>query len=423
MHEKVAIIGLGYVGLPLAVALKKKKFEVVGFDISKSRIFDLKNNIDKNKQLNLKKINFSKKILLTSNEMVLNECDYIIVTVPTPIDNKKNPDLDLLKKSCKLIGKNLSKKSIIIFESTVFPGCTEEICVPLIEKFSKKKLNKNFYVGYSPERINVGDKKHSLENIIKIVSGSNEYALKKILKLYSKIIKSKVHICSSIKVAESAKAIENAQRDINIAFINEVSKIFFKLKINTSEVLKAAGTKWNFLNFEPGLVGGHCIGVDPYYLTYKAKKSGIKSKVILSGRNTNDQMPLFLSKIFMDKMKKKNLGKNILILGLSFKENVSDTRNSKVFDLIKNFTKNKFKVDVFDPIAKTDVKKTTNFNFKNKLDYKKKYDGIFVAVRHSVFLKINEKKIKKLGKKNCIFFDFKNIFLNKTIKNFEILKL
>ncbi len=423
MPEKVAIMGLGYVGLPLAEAFKKKNFDVIGFDISKSRISDLKNNIDKNSQLSLKKINFSKKITLTTDETVLKKCDYIIVTVPTPIDKNNNPDLKMLKKSCKIIGKNIFKKSIIIFESTVFPGCTEEICVPLIEKFSKKKMNKNFYVGYSPERINVGDKKHSLENIKKIVSGSNQFSLKKIVKLYSKIIKPKIHICSTIKVAESAKAIENAQRDINIAFVNEVAKIFYKLNINTNEVLKAASTKWNFLNFEPGLVGGHCIGVDPYYLTYKAKKSGINSKVILSGRNTNDQMPIFLAKIFIDKMKAKKNGKNILILGLSFKENVSDTRNSKVFELIKSFNKNKFKVDVFDPIAKIDTNKIKNFKFIQKLNNKKKYDGIFIAVGHDIFLRLGSKKLIKLGNKNCLFFDFKNIFLRKSIKNYNFLQL
>lgn len=423
MPEKVAIMGLGYVGLPLAEAFKKKKFDVIGFDISKSRISDLKRNIDKNSQLSLKKINFSKKIILTTDETILKKCDYIIVTVPTPIDKNNNPDLKMLKNSCKIIGKNILKKSIIIFESTVFPGCTEEICVPLIEKFSKKKINKDFYIGYSPERINVGDKKHSLENIKKIVSGSNQFSLKKIVKLYSKIIKPKIHVCRTIKVAESAKAIENAQRDINIAFVNEVAKIFYKLNINTNEVLKAASTKWNFLNFEPGLVGGHCIGVDPYYLTYKAKKSGINSKVILSGRNTNDQMPSFLAKIFIDKMKAKKKNKNILILGLSFKENVSDTRNSKVFELIKSFNKNKFKVDVFDPIAKIDTNKIKNFKFIQKLNNKKKYDGIFIAVGHDIFLRLGSKKLIKLGNKNCLFFDFKNIFLRKSIKNYNFLQL
>ena len=338
LKKNIAIIGLGYVGLPLAISFQKI-YNVIGYDTSVERIDELKKNNDSNKQYSKKSLRVLKNIKFTNDSKILKKTEILIVTVPTPINNKNLPDLSYLKKSCKIVGKNIQKKSIIIFESTVYPGCTEEVCIPLIEKFSKKKINRDFYVGYSPERINVGDKKHTLEKIKKIVSGSNKFTTDKIANLYSKIIKAGVHKCPSIKTAEAAKAIENAQRDINIAFINEITKIFYQLKINTNDVLNAAATKWNFLNFKPGLVGGHCIGVDPYYLTYKAKKIGFNPKVILVGRETNDNMSSFLSKLFIEKMKERKLGKKILILGLSFKEDVSDIRNSKIFDMIEYFHK------------------------------------------------------------------------------------
>jgi len=422
MKKKIAIIGLGYVGLPLVIEFQKK-FEIIGYDISSKRVNELNKNKDTNNEFNFRKKNFFKNTKFTNNEKFLKDCSYLIVTVPTPIDKNNIPDLSSLKQSCKTIGKNLKKQATVIFESTVYPGCTEEVCLPLIEKFSKKKINKGFFLGYSPERINVGDKKHNLANIKKIVSGSNKVTSKKIANLYSKIIQAGIHICPSIKVAEAAKAIENAQRDINIAFINEVTKIFYKLKINTNDVLDAASTKWNFLNFKPGMVGGHCIGVDPYYLTYKAKKIGFNPQVILSGRGTNDKMSSFLSKIFINELKKRKLGKKILILGLSFKENVSDVRNSKVFDLIKNFNFEKYDIDVFDPLSRIEKNQVKNFNFLKKLDFKRKYDGIFIAVGHNYFSKIGYKKIKKLGKNNCLILDFKNIFLEKSLKDSHSLKL
>ncbi len=422
MKKKIAIIGLGYVGLPLVNAFKKK-FDVLGFDISLKRINELKNNIDSNNQFIFSKNDNFQNVTFSNNKSLLKTCSFLIVTVPTPIDNKNIPDLTSLKDSCKMIAKNLKKNSTIVFESTVYPGCTEEICVPIIEKYSRKKLNRDFFIGYSPERINVGDKMHMLENIKKIVSGSNKKTTNSIAKLYSKIIKAGVHICSSIKVAEAAKAIENAQRDINIAFINEVTKIFYELDININDVLEAAKTKWNFLDFKPGLVGGHCIGVDPYYLTYKAKKIGFNSQVILSGRGTNDKMSLFLSKIFINELRKKKLGNNILILGLTFKENVSDIRNSKVFDLINHLKKNKYNIDVFDPLANIEKKQIKNFNFLKKIDYKKKYDGIFIAVGHDYFKNIGYKKIKNLTKSKNLIFDFKNIFLKKSYKDQNFLRL
>ena len=343
MKFNIAIIGLGYIGLPLAIEFSKFH-KVIGFDINKKRINELKKGVDKTNEIIIKKEIF-KKINFTDNVQLLKNSNVFIITVPTPVKKNKTPDLSYLKNASQIVGRFLKKSSIVIYESTVFPGCTEEFCNPILEKTSGLKLNKDFFLGYSPERINPGVNIHKLPNIVKIVSGSNKYALNLIKKLYSKIIKAGIHVTDKIKTAEAAKVIENIQRDINIALINECSVIFKKLNLDTSKILKAAETKWNFIPFKPGLVGGHCIGVDPYYLTYKAKETNYDPKVILAGRKVNDNMSNYIAK---NVHKTLNVGvkryqkKRVLILGLSFKENCVDTRNSKVFDIINYLQKKRY---------------------------------------------------------------------------------
>ena len=402
--KKISIIGLGYVGLPLAIAFKKY-YKVYGFDKDKKRIDELNRGIDRNNEIKKSELLNKKKIFYTYQIKDIKNSDFIIVTVPTPITKNKLPDLKPLSSSCKLISKFIKKKSVIIFESTVYPSCTEKYCVPIIEKYSKMKLNRDFYIGYSPERINVGDKKHTLENIVKIVSGSNSLSLKKVSNLYSKIIKAGIYECPNIMTAEAAKAIENAQRDINIAFINEVSVIFNKLNIKTSEVLNAAKTKWNFLNFTPGIVGGHCIGVDPYYLTYVAKKVGVRPKIIDAGRTTNDSMHKHLGTDFLKKIYSSRKKMNILILGLAFKENTNDLRNSKIFDLCKYLKSKNHNIVVYDPLICLEIK-NINFEFVNKLKFKKKFDAIFFAVPHEKILS-NLNKIVSFLKNKSIIYDLK----------------
>ena len=396
---KIAVIGLGYVGLPLLVSFSKK-FDTIGYDLNLNKITkykkDYKLNIFTNKHEDIKNYNF------------------FIICVPTPLLKNNKPDLNLLKNATILVSKYLSKNSIVVFESTVYPGVTEDICIPILEKKSKLKNNLDFYTGYSPERINPGDSSHQLENIKKVVSGSNQYSANIINKVYKKIIKAGTYLAPNIKVAEAAKVIENTQRDINIAFINELSIIFDKMNINTIDVLKAAETKWNFLNFKPGLVGGHCIGVDPYYLSYISSLNGYKPKMILSGRQTNEFMPRFvfnkLIKIFKEK-KLKNKKINIIISGITFKENIDDCRNSKVVNLF-NFLKEKnFKVSISDPYANYD-EVNSMYNIKllpfNKLDFD--YFNVIVhAVDHKHFHKIPFKKLKKNGK---IIFDVKSVIKN-----------
>ena len=419
MKKKLSIIGLGYVGLPLAMAFEKH-YSVVGYDVLKERISQLKIGKDKNNEFSKNEILSSKNLKLTDNISDTKNSEIFIITVPTPIFKNNLPNLNYLKKACEQVGKNINKNSIIIFESTVYPGCTEDFCIPIIEKISKKKYNKGFFVGYSPERINVGDKKHNLQNIKKIVSASNKKTLKEIASIYSKIIIAGVHMCQNLKTAEAAKAIENAQRDINIAFINEVGNIFSKLDIKLNDVLEAARTKWNFLDFRPGLVGGHCIGVDPYYLTYCAKKVGLNPKVIDAGRHINDSMSKELANIFFDKLKynfgKKNI--NILILGLSFKENTNDIRNSKVFDLAKDLKRKGCNIDIYDPLIE---KNFTNNHFKlvDMPKLKSKYHGIFLAVAHKKIVK-DLKKILKLIHKKSIIFDLKDTIAPLKLKNNNI---
>ena len=401
---KISIIGLGYVGLPLLVEFSKF-FQVVGYDSNLKKINHLQNSLNKNKNITL------------SNKIEdIKETTYKIICVPTPVDKKNIPDLRLLKKASKIVAKYTRNNDIIIYESTVYPGVTEEICIPLLEKYSSKKCinkysDKGFFVGYSPERINPGDTKHTLTKVIKVVSGNCDYSANQINKLYNKIIKAGTYLAKDIKTAESAKIIENIQRDVNIALINELSILFNKMNISIYDILDAASTKWNFLNFKPGLVGGHCIGVDPYYLAYKAKKLNFTAKIIESGRKINDKMSYNLVNIFLKDLKKnKKNNKKILILGFTFKEDCEDIRNTKIID-IYNVLKNKnYVVDVYDPIANIiEAKEMYNINLLYKFP-KSKYDGIILAVSHKQFKNISQKLLSRISNKNCVIFDIKKIF-------------
>ena len=410
---KLAIIGLGYVGLPIAIEFGKKR-KVIGFDLNKGRINELQKSIDCNLEVSKKDFKSSKKLVFTNKIQELKDCKIFIVSIPTPIDNKKKPDLSLLKNCCEMIGSIIKNGDLVIFESTVYPGVTEEICAPIIQKKSGLKFNQDFFCGYSPERINPGDKNHRLSNIVKITSGSTPEVSKIVDRLYKQIIKTGTYNAPSIKVAEAAKVIENTQRDVNIALINELSIIFDKLNIDTKSVLDAANTKWNFLPFKPGLVGGHCIGVDPYYLAYKSLKAGHIPKMIIAGRKINDQMPLYLAnkiKHMMIKKKIDYINAKILIMGFTFKENCPDFRNTKVADLINGIKRyNKTKIDVYDQwVSKKEVKKIYGFDLI-KNPSKKKYDLVVFAVAHDEFKKTTKNQIKDWVKKKYIIFDFKNIF-------------
>ena len=410
---KLAVIGLGYVGLPLALEFAKKK-NLIGFDVDKKRINQLKSGIDKNLEIIKKEFKNLKKIKFTNNKKDLEQANCFIVTVPTPIDKFKKPDLKPILEASKTVGKLLKKMDIIIYESTVYPGCIEEQCVPILEKFSKLKFNKHFFCGYSPERINPGDKKLKISSIKKITSGSTPKTAKLVDELYKEIIKVGTHRAPNIRVAEAAKVIENTQRDLNIALINELSILFNKLNIDTREVLDAAGSKWNFIPFRPGLVGGHCIGVDPYYLTYKAKKIGYNPKVILAGRDINDNMGYYVASELIKKMKKKNIkikGAKVLVMGLTFKEDCTDIRNSGIQNVINKLKKFDCKLDLYDPWAdKIEIKKTYNTYPISKLD-KKKYDSIIIAVAHDKFKNLGMKFISSLCKKNHLIYDLKSLFL------------
>lgn len=409
---KLAIIGLGYVGLPLAVEFAKKRV-TIGFDIDKKRIKELKSGLDKTLEQTKKQIKNAKKLKLTSCKKDLQSANCYIVTVPTPIDELKKPDLKYIYMACEIIGNVIKANDIIIFESTVYPGCTEEVCVPILEKKSGLKYNQDFFCGYSPERINPGDKKHRIDNIKKITSGSTSEIANLIDKLYNEIIVAGTHKATSIKVAEAAKIIENTQRDLNIALINELSIIFNKMDIDTEEILKAAGTKWNFLNFKPGLVGGHCIGIDPYYLTHKAESVGYQPEIILAGRKLNDSMGIYVASQFIKAMSKKTIkikNAKILIMGLSFKENCADLRNSGIASVIKKLRQLKCNLDLHDPWADSnEIKKLYNINPIKSLNLNT-YDGIIISIGHSQFKDMGIKSIKALGKKNFILYDLKHIF-------------
>ena len=407
---KIGIIGLGYVGLPLAAEFGKSR-EVLGFDINITRIDELKSGLDSTLEISKEELKFSSGLRFSSKINDLKDCTCFIVTVPTPIDKHNQPDLNPLINASKSIGSILKRNDIVIFESTVYPGASEEVCAPELEKASGLKLNEDFSIGYSPERINPGDKEHRLPNIKKITSGSNIESAKIINDLYSSIINAGTFLASSIKVAEAAKVIENTQRDVNIALINELALIFEKLDINTEEVLKAAGTKWNFLSFSPGLVGGHCIGVDPYYLTFKAQSLGYQPEIILAGRRLNDSMGQQAALQLVKKLVKEGVSvpdSKILVMGLTFKENCPDTRNTKVYNLIDELKDHGAIIDVYDPWVK-ELSSHKHFQLIDSIK-QASYDAIVIAVSHKEFIEMGIKKIRSFGKSKHIIFDLKYSF-------------
>ena len=410
--KNIALIGLGYVGLPLAVEFGKKR-TVIGFDTNKNRIEQLKKGIDLTMETSSKELKEATNLTFTTNIEDIKNCAIYIVTVPTPIDKKKNPDLNPLKSASKTIGKVLKKEDIVIYESTVYPGATEEICVPVLEKYSGLTFNEDFFCGYSPERINPGDKEHRITNIKKVTSGSTPESANEIDNLYQEIISAGTHKASSIKVAEAAKVIENTQRDVNIALINELALIFNKLDIDTEAVLEAAGTKWNFLPFRPGLVGGHCIGVDPYYLTYKAIQVGYNPEMILAGRRLNDNMGTYIVQEVSKLMTKKSINidnANILIMGLTFKENCPDIRNTRVVDLVEKFESLNCNVDIYDPwVDKVESKNEYNIQ-PIETPVKGNYDAVLLAVAHDKFKKLSIEEVRAYGKESYVLYDIKYIF-------------
>ena len=412
-EKPIAIIGLGYVGLPIALAFAKK-FRVIGFDIKPERIQLLNNHIDPSSELEKEAFN-GVDIIFTSNIKDLSEAGFYIVAVPTPIDEHNNPDLRALFSASETVGKVLKKGDYVVYESTVYPGCTEEDCIPILEKVSGLKFVTDFKVGYSPERINPGDKEHTITKITKVVSGCCEESLENIAKVYGSIVEAGIFKAASIKVAEAAKVIENTQRDLNIALMNELSIIFNKMNINTYDVLEAAGTKWNFLKFVPGLVGGHCIGVDPYYLTYRANEMGYHSKVVLAGRQTNDSIGAYIAKetvrllIAKDKPVKSC---KVLVMGTTFKENVSDIRNSKVVDVIRELQSFSVNVDVVDPYASADEFKH-EYGISLKESPESHYDAVIVAVPHSQYKNFDESDFEALSDENGILIDIKGTYRKK----------
>jgi UDP-N-acetyl-D-galactosamine dehydrogenase len=411
---KIAIIGLGYVGLPLAVEFSKK-YQVLGFDIDSSRINQLISGFDRTGEIESKDIFINNRLKLSYKKEDLNQTNIYIITVPTPIDKYKVPDLMPLIRASEMVGVYLKKGDIVIYESTVFPGCTEEECVPILEKYSGLKYNIDFFCGYSPERINPGDKVNTLTKIKKVTSGSTPQIAIIVDELYKSIITAGTHLAPNIKVAEASKAIENAQRDVNISFVNELALMFDKMGIDTTDVIEAAGTKWNFLKYKPGLVGGHCIGVDPYYLAYKSESLGYHPQVILSGRRVNDNMSSFVAQKIIKLLIKNKIsinGAKCLLLGITFKENCPDIRNSKVIDIYRELVEYNLDVEVYDPYA--DNEEVYNEYGIKLIDDFKKYEVIVMAVSHSIFLEINYLKIK--SSENSIIYDLKS-FLDRNIVN------
>ena len=409
---KIAVIGLGYVGLPLAVEFGKV-FETIGFDINPIRINDLRSNKDSTFEIESHELKESLMLGYSNNASDLQSCNIYIIAVPTPIDEYQTPNLDILINATKIVGKLLKKDDIVIFESTVYPGATEEVCVPVLESVSDLKFNQDFYCGYSPERINPGDKLHRISEIIKITSGSTKEVANEVDDLYKKIITAGTFKAASIKIAEAAKVIENTQRDLNIALVNELALIFNKLDIDTEAVLEAAGTKWNFIPFQPGLVGGHCIGVDPYYLTHKAIEAGYNPEIILAGRRLNDSMGPYIVKKVIQLMSTKKIdimNSNVLIMGFTFKENCSDTRNTRVIDIVRGLEGVSCNVDVYDPwVMKDNLKKGSVVNLISE-PIEGKYDVIILAVAHDEFKMLSVEQIRKYGKNNNILFDIKYLF-------------
>jgi UDP-N-acetyl-D-glucosamine/UDP-N-acetyl-D-galactosamine dehydrogenase len=412
-EAKLAVIGLGYVGLPIALEFARK-IKVIGFDINAKRVEMMRNNIDPSNELESKDFEGC-DIYFTADIEELREANFYIVAVPTPIDDGRMPDLGPVLAASKTVGKVLKKGDFVVYESTVYPGCTEEDCIPVLEEISGLKFKDDFKVGYSPERINPGDKEHTLRSIVKVSSGCDPDSAETIAKVYELVVDAGVHRASSIKVAEAAKIIENTQRDVNIALINELSIIFNRMGINTYEVLEAAGTKWNFLNFRPGLVGGHCIGVDPYYLTHKAKQLGYHAQIINSGRFVNDSMGGYVAKQTVKKMiaKGKNIGQcRVLIMGATFKENVSDIRNSKVVDVLNELVSFSVKVDVIDPHASSgDVFEEYGFSLADETSTD--YDAVIVAVNHDEYCNLPQDYFNDLLNEDGIFVDLKGIYRGK----------
>jgi UDP-N-acetyl-D-galactosamine dehydrogenase len=409
---KIAVVGLGYVGLPLAVEFGKK-ITTVGFDISHKRIEDLKSGIDKTLEVSTGELRSSSFLKFTNNLEELRICNCFIVTVPTPIDEYKKPDLSPLVKATLAVGSVLKRNDIVIYESTVYPGATEEVCVPILEQTSGLHFNEDFYCGYSPERINPGDKSHRITNIKKVTSGSNPMAAEFVDNLYGEIITAGTHRAENIKVAEAAKVIENTQRDLNIALINELAIIFNRMGIDTESVLLAAGTKWNFLPFRPGLVGGHCIGVDPYYLTHKSQEIGYLPEIILAGRRLNDSMGAYVASQLVKAMTKRQMqveNARILIMGFTFKENCPDFRNTRVIDIVNELHEFNCKVDVYDPwIHEAEILNEYSFSTIDTLTHDT-YDAIVLAVAHDTFKDLGIHKIRALGKSTSIIYDLKYLF-------------
>jgi len=412
-ENKLALIGLGYVGLPIALEFART-INVIGFDINAKRVEMMRNKIDPSNELDSEAFEGC-SIEFTDSLEKLKEATFYVVAVPTPVDEHNVPDLTPVLRASETIGKVIKKGDYVVFESTVYPGCTEEDCLPVIEKISGLKCGTDFKIGYSPERINPGDKEHTLQNVVKVVSGCDAESLEEIAKTYELVVKAGVHRASSIKVAEAAKIIENTQRDLNIALMNELSIIFDKLGINTYEVLEAAGTKWNFLKFFPGLVGGHCIGVDPYYLTYKSEQLGYKSRVILSGRIINDEMASYVAKKTIQTIIKAGVDiskSKILVMGTTFKENVSDIRNSKVADLIKELKAYSVQVDVVDPHADTEELEH-EYGYSLTKETATDYNAVIVAVNHKEYSLLTEEYFKTITAKDALIVDLKGIYRSK----------
>ncbi|SPL71405.1 Vi polysaccharide biosynthesis UDP-N-acetylglucosamine C-6 dehydrogenase TviB [Acinetobacter stercoris] len=408
---KIAIIGLGYVGLPLAVEFGKHK-PAIGFDINQNRIDELRSGQDHTLEVSEQELKHVRNLSFSSDIDALAQCNFFVVTVPTPIDDFKQPDLTPLVKASQSIAKVLKKGDIVVYESTVYPGATEEVCIPELEKYSGLKFNQDFFVGYSPERINPGDKQRRVTNILKITSGSTSEAAEYIDRVYNLIIEAGTYKAPSIKVAEAAKVIENTQRDVNIALINELALIFNKMEIDTEEVLKAAGTKWNFLPFRPGLVGGHCIGVDPYYLTHKAESIGLHPEIILAARRLNDRMGEYVATQLIKEMVKQRIqvvGARILILGLSFKENCPDIRNTKIVDMVKALKEYDLDLDIYDPWVDS-IEVEAEYGLAPITELKDGlYDAIVIAVAHDQFKEMSSEQIHALGKQNHVLYDLKYV--------------
>ena len=409
---RIGVIGLGYVGLPLAVEFGRR-YETIGFDIKPERVAELRGGRDSTLEVGRADLKAAERLRYTSELADLKRCDVLIVTVPTPIDGHNQPDLTPLVRASESVGKIIKRGAIVVYESTVYPGCTEEVCVPIVERESGMTFNKDFFAGYSPERINPGDKVHRLTTINKVTSGSTPEVAEFVDKLYASILTAKTCKASSIRVAEAAKVIENTQRDVNIALINELAMIFNKMGIDTEEVLEAAGSKWNFLPFRPGLVGGHCIGVDPYYLTFKAQEIGYHPEMILAGRRINDNMPLYVASEVVRLMNRRRIhvaGSRILVLGLTFKENCPDLRNSKVADVVRELQGYGAKVDVVDPWASRPEAKHEYGITPIRTPKRGQYDAIVAAVAHDEFKQLGVEAVRKFGRRNHVLYDIKYVF-------------